>query len=348
MTPRTLMLVSAAAQPPLRREVAEGHRPRPEYLLLEAEYGVELFDWSRLPRADGSRSPARSLIHSAAAMRKLDGHDVVFSDGEHVGVPMAMAMRVLGERRPHLVIGHHLTARGKAPLIKALGAHRGMTRVLVHSRRQRELVSRRAGIPPAKVDYVPYGVDTAFWTPAASATGTEPLVVSAGREHRDFATLAAACEQLPVRVFVASGSVHSPAASSAVPQRWPANFESGFAGYADLRDLYRRASVVVVPLLETDFQAGVTTVLEAMAAGKPVVVTSTSGQSDVIVDGETGVFVRPEDPIAMRDAIRRLLDSPDERLRLGANAREAVATQFAVEAYAGRLAEHLAEVASAN
>jgi glycosyltransferase involved in cell wall biosynthesis len=146
-------------------------------------------------------------------------------------------------------------------------------------------------------------------------------------------------------VFVAAGSVHSPAASSRNPIDWPSNFQHGFAGYRELRDLYSRASVVVVPLVETDFQAGVTTVLEAMAMGKAVIVSATKGQSGVVHDGLTGITVSPGDAAELGDAVRYLLENPAERRRLGWSAREAIVDGYSVEAYAGRLAGHLADLA---
>ena len=343
---RVLMLVSAAADAWLRQQVAEGVRPRPEYLLLEADHGVELLDWSKLPGPSRGRSSWRSAVHVAAALRRLDHHDVVFSDGEHVGIPLALALGAFGISTPHLVIGHHLTTRAKAPLIRNLRAHQGMTQILVHSSYQRELAHRELGVPAAKLDYVPYYADTQFWCPTGAAE--EPSVVSAGREHRDYATLAEACGDLQARVFVAAGSIHSPAATSRNPVEWPSNFEHGFADYRKLRDLYARASVVVVPLVETDFQAGVTTVLEAMAMGKAVVVTTTKGQSEVVRDGVTGIKVPPGDAAALRNAIRYLLDTPHERRRMGRAAREAVIDGYSVEAYARRLAGHIADLALAN
>jgi glycosyltransferase involved in cell wall biosynthesis len=340
------MLVSAAVDDRLRREVADGARPRPEYLLLESDHGVELLDWSRLPGPGRGRSSWRSAVHVAAALRALDHHEVIFSDGEHVGIPLALALRTLGNSTPHLMIGHHLSTRTKAPLIHHLRAHLGMTRILVHSSRQRELAHRDLGIPAAKLAYVPYYADTEFWCPTGAPE--EPLVVAAGREHRDYATLAEACAGLPANVFVAAGSVHSPASSSRNPVGWPSNFEHGFAGYQKLRDLYERASVVVVPLVESDFQAGITTMLEAMAMGKPVVATATRGLSGVLRDGVTGISVPPGDAAGLREAVRSLLRSPAERRRLGDAARAAVIENYSAEAYAGRLAAHLADLAVAS
>ena len=84
------MLVSARADAGLRDDVREGRRPCPEYLRLEERHGVELLDWSRLGPGAAGRTARLSMSHAAAALRRLGGLDAVFSDGEHVGVPLAL------------------------------------------------------------------------------------------------------------------------------------------------------------------------------------------------------------------------------------------------------------------
>jgi glycosyltransferase involved in cell wall biosynthesis len=342
---RFLMLVSARADAALRAEVARGSRPCPEYLRLEERHGIELLDWSRLgPEATG-RSVRLSTAHARAALRRLHEFDAVFSDGEHVGVPLALAMRLRGPARPHLMLGHHLTTPAKRRVFRVLRPQARITRVIVHSRRQLDLATRELGIRHSQIAFVPYFADTDFWRPGRGSDGEEHLVVAVGREHRDYATMAAACGSLDVRAFVAAGSLHSPAARQDKPLRWPANFEVGFADQPALRTWYGRAAVVVVPLVPTEFQAGVTTILEAMAMGRPVVVSATAGQRDIVQDGVTGVMVPPGDARALEEEVRRLLGDPAERRRLGANAREAAVSEFSLDAYTDRLAAHLHEIA---
>lgn len=342
------MLVSARADERLRTAVREGRRPCPEYLRLEERHGIELLDWSRLSPDATGRSGRLSMSHALAALRRLDGVDAVFSDGEHVGVPLALAMRARGRRTPHLVLGHHLTTGAKRRVFRLLRPQARMSRVLVHSRRQLDLAAVQLGIPLARLAYVPYAADTGFWSPrpAAEPSDERPLIVACGREHRDYATLAAACGDLPVRIRVAAGSLFSPSAREDRPDAWPANFDVGFAEPLALRDLYARAAVVAVPLVPTDFQAGVTVIVEAMAMGKALVVSATDGQRDVIEDGVTGVMVPPGDAGTLRDAIARLIADPAERRRLGANARDAAVARFGLDAYADGLARHLAEISA--
>lgn len=339
-----LMLVSAAVDTSLRNAVESGLRPRPEYLLLERDHGVELLDWSRLPGTQRGRSAWSSAVHAAAALRIAGRHEAVLSDGEHVGIPLSIGMHALGTVTPHLVIGHHLTTAAKKRMFRQFHAHRGMSRILVHSHLQAEMAQRDLGIPAEKLCHVAYYADTDFWRPSGSSE--ERLVVAAGREHRDYATLAEACGGIDADVLVAAGSVHSPAATSREPTAWPANFKRGFADYRALREMYSRAGVVVVPLVDTDFQAGITTLLEAMSMEKAVVVTTTRGLDQVVLDGVTGIQVAPGDAAQLRDAVSYLLDSPQTRRRLGAAARESVVALYSAEMFADRVAEHLAQLAN--
>jgi glycosyltransferase involved in cell wall biosynthesis len=340
--PRSLMLVSAPADEGFRRLVRDGVRPRPEYLRLEDE-GVELLDWSRLTPPVTRRTWLGSVRHARAALRRLEGFDVVFSDGEPVAVPLALSLMRRRMEMPHLVLGHRLTARHKRPFFTTLKSHRAMTRILVHSTHQLSAIPKELGVPAEKLALLPYFADGGFWKPHRLAE--ERLLVSAGREHRDYGTLVAACRQLNASVFIADGSVHTPGARHRGPSVWPANVRAGFADYVQLREAYAKAAVVAIPLVENDFQAGVTTLLEAMAMGKAIVVSSTSGQKDVIEDGLTGITVPPGRPEPLREAIRFLLDHPRERRRLGHNARAAFEAQFTLDLYVARLLRHMDEIA---
>jgi glycosyltransferase involved in cell wall biosynthesis len=251
-------------------------------------------------------------------------------------------MRASRRDTPHLMLGHHLTTASKRRVFRLLRPQTRITRILVHSRRQLALAETELGVPKDKLRFVPYFADTCFWAP--QTVEEEALVVAAGREHRDYATLAAACAHLPARVFVAAGSLFSPDAHHSQPDAWPENFSVGSADHVELRQWYARASVVAVPLVPTDFQAGVTTLLEAMAMGKAVVVTATHGQRDIVQDGVTGLMVPPGNAVALREAIALLVGDPRERARLGANAREMAARWYSLDAYTDELARHLGEI----
>jgi glycosyltransferase involved in cell wall biosynthesis len=151
--------------------------------------------------------------------------------------------------------------------------------------------------------------------------------------------------------------------------------EVGSFDYQRLRALYAQAALVVVPLEDVDFQAGVTTILEAMAMGKAVIVTRTRGQTDVANDRRAEVrgvtpawarrasllgelaaragvaiepnsfYVPPKDPHALRRAIIYLLEHPEERACLGAAGRQLVERLLTVEHFADRVAHVVGQAA---
>jgi glycosyltransferase involved in cell wall biosynthesis len=113
----------------------------------------------------------------------------------------------------------------------------------------------------------------------------------------------AATEGLP-RVIVGAGPVDVPEAVGFVPP-------------SQLGAYFERAAVVCVPSRREGYGM---VAREAMAHGRPVVATRVGGLADAIEDGEAGVLVEPD---GLRAAIERLLADPDERERLGRNARAA-------------------------
>jgi glycosyltransferase involved in cell wall biosynthesis len=102
----------------------------------------------------------------------------------------------------------------------------------------------------------------------------------------------------------------------------------GFVPPAALGPLYARAAVVACPSRREGFGFAC---LEAMAHGVPVVASAVGGLLDLVVDGETGLLVRPGDVSALRAALHRLLGDPELRRRLGEAARERALTHFSWE-----------------
>lgn len=118
----------------------------------------------------------------------------------------------------------------------------------------------------------------------------------------------------------------------------------GAMGQRELLDAYRRATVFALAcrVTTTGDRDGIPNVLmECMAAGTAVVSTAISGIPELVVDGETGLLVEPDDPHALAKAIARLLDDPELRASLQHEAAAAVASRFDGWSEARRLADLL-------
>ncbi len=101
----------------------------------------------------------------------------------------------------------------------------------------------------------------------------------------------------------------------------------GWVGEAEKAALLRRAAVFVLPSYAEGLPMSM---LEAMAAGMPVIGTPVGGIPEVVTDGLEGYLVPPGDIAALLVALKRLLDDASLRERMGQAAREKIASTFAV------------------
>ena len=108
---------------------------------------------------------------------------------------------------------------------------------------------------------------------------------------------------------------------------------------ADVRPSLAAMDVFVLP---SHAEGMSNALMEAMAAARPVVATAVGGNTEVVVDGKTGVLIPPADPAAIADAIAALLRDPDRAAGLGVAARDFVTRHFGARARVAEL-EHLYE-----
>lgn len=344
MTTPVLLTVSGTIPDDLRTAIASGRRPRADYVEMARAFDAELLDRSGALGATGTLGRLLQRVGADvplawACFTRAKRHRVVFTDGEQVGIPYA-ALSWLRRTRPrHVMIGHVLSPRKKALVHRLLRLQRRVDILVVYSSAQHRFAIDELGYRPDQVVLSTFMVDIEFWRPDhVTVTPRErPLICAVGQELRDYPTLVDAVRGLDVDVAIAAVSPWSTREDSSAGLDVPGNVAARGYDLFDLRQLYADAAFVVVPLQETDFQAGITTILEAMSMGKAVICTRTTGQDDTIVDDETGIYVQPGDIGELTGAIARLRDDPAEAARLGANGRRWVIEHADLDAYVARL-----------
>ena len=107
-----------------------------------------------------------------------------------------------------------------------------------------------------------------------------------------------------------------------------------FAGQRhDVPAILKEANLSVLPSLSEGLS---NSLLEAMAAGLPIVATDVGGNPGVVRDGETGILIPPRDPAALCRAMIQVLESPDLAKRFGKAGRERVIANFSLESMVRR------------
>jgi glycosyltransferase involved in cell wall biosynthesis len=225
-------------------------------------------------------------------------------------------------------------------------------RVLANSRAQHaELMSWK--VPSAKVDIVPSFVDTQLLQPPAPADtlaarrklgidAARPVLTTVARLSPNkghsylLQALTTIREQFPDILYLVSGEGDA---------AW--HGEGGFRGelerqtqalglsehvlflgyYPDLQTVLYAADLLVSPSLREGMQVSL---LEAMAAGLPIVATAIGGTPDAVEDGQTGLLVPPADAPALAQAVCALLGDRARMQRMGEAGRRRVEERFHV------------------
>lgn len=191
----------------------------------------------------------------------------------------------------------------------------------------RALVSAGA-VTRGQLELVPgSGVDLGVFHPGPEPPGP-PVVLFPGRllRHKGFFEFVEAARVLrsrgvPAR-FVLAGDVDAGNPSSVTREEVERLQHEGMVDWVghrlDMAEVLRQSHIVCLP----SYREGLSlALLEAAAAGIPVVTTDTPGCRDAVKPGLTGLVVPPRDGGAVADAVQRLLDAPAERRVMGERAR---------------------------
>jgi glycosyltransferase involved in cell wall biosynthesis len=113
------------------------------------------------------------------------------------------------------------------------------------------------------------------------------------------------------------------------------------------RDIPQLLSLMEIFVLPSLYEGFGIAILEAMAAGKPVVASTVGGIPEFVVPGESGLLVPPGDSVALAAAIRQLLAQPEQAKAMGGRGQEHVRKHYSMESVV-RQHEQLYEICAAQ
>lgn len=300
-----------------------------------------------------SRNPATELatLREVIALYRAERPDLV----QHVTVkPIlygSIAARLAGISRVvntfaglgYLFISSDTGARVLRPVVEALfrWALR-RTRVIVENSDDRAFLAGQAIADAAQISVVGgTGVDCADFAPQPFLDGA-PLTVLPSRLLWDkgvgeFVAAARTLRGQGVKARFALVGDTDPGNPSAIPratlEQWAHEGVVEWWGWRDdMQEVLRQAHIVCLPSYREGLPRAL---LEAGATGRPVVTTDAPGCREIVRDGDNGLLVPVRNAPALADALKRLIDDPALRAKMGARGRARVEREFSVERIVG-------------
>lgn len=317
------------------------HYDEPGIARLVAEAGRQGIPCHALPHP-GRRNLLAAILGFMKLLRRVDPS--IFHS--HLNWPLGCRHGILAARLsrvPKIVATAHLyfPLRGvRAARLKQSLQAAAVDKYIAVSSEVRDRLSADLAIAGSKIRVVRNGIELGGFAQAADPAArarlaggsARPLVLTAARLHsqKGHQYLLEAAARIPEALFLFAGDgperlhLEQQARELGVAER--VRFLGQQAGIAEL---LANCDLFVLPSL---YEGLPLTVLEAMAAAKPVIATAVGGTKEAVVDRVSGLLVPPGDPSSLAAAIARLLSDrrQAERLALAGNAR--VRQLFSAEA----------------
>lgn len=251
------------------------------------------------------------------------------------GVLAAWLTRVPAVATAHLYVASRLKWRTR-PILRLLRRIIAVSEeVKTHYARELHVPARRLAVVRNGIRLPPFVAPPNITLRADLIRGRpDYIVLTPARLHpqKGHEYLLAAAAQVPDATFVLAGDGPLRAELEARARKLGLADRCIFLGHrSDMLDLLAVSDLFVLPSL---FEGLPISVLEAMAAQRPVVATSIGGTDEVVIHGVTGLLVPPRDPATLAAAIRRLRADPVLAERLAAAGRERVEREFSAVAMA--------------
>lgn len=348
------------------RDAEEGQGPRLPYMYFvenAEKYGIDADVLSAsFTGPFGIWIPAKigGVLLAIRALFVLSRYDVVLTWYGPSTVVLA-ARILLRWKRPRIAVlawrPFDTKSRGARHFLKRLRTKILFSmadKILVVSSLQKEQFKRELGLEEDRIEFIPYAIDCGFFHSVGSAgrcpgSDAAPVLLMTGNADRDDNMILKAIKNERVRLKrVTSVSSVAKHVRECVEREGADNVELlQCVPYVQMRSLLAESSLVVLPIETTDQPAGLTSLLEAMSMGRPIVTTKGLSTADYVEEGETAILLEPSDDAASwTRTILELLGNQNKLDQLGLSARRRAKERFNLPVVAKQIAKAMRDLSS--
>lgn len=285
---------------------------------------------------------------AASVLHHLAGRPVVGVHAYFAHTPTAVAMQIARQLGVPYGFSMHAKDARKVPPTELNRRARGAACVIACNRD----VAGAITDPAAPVTILPHGVDLQRFQPTPLPAEPPIRLLAVGRlvEKKGFDLLlrAAATLAFPFTLEIIGDGPEQPHLLQLIATlglQAQITLHSGVT-HRELPAFYAAAHIVVVPSVvdrDGDRDGLPNVLLEALAAGRPVLASDVAAISSAVTDGESGLLTPSGDVGALASALNRLAAAPDLRRTLAHNGYRRVAQHFALHACTDRFCDFIAE-----
>ena len=335
-----------------REKMAAGRESIRQSLSFNVKYLKTLLDVGEIP-----------IVPSIGREIKRGGYDAVLLQEDYQPI-CHMAYLAAHRKKVPTVLSTERTyfPEGKKRIILDLFdatldgiVRRGATAYTAHCTAAKKFAEIDLHVPADRIKVINVGVDTSLFKPTAGETPLKDgdfkiLTVARLHPYKGLAYLIRAMEAVkkssPGTILYIMGRGTAASDLKALASSMKLNdvvrfVETPVPNY-EMPPVYSSADLYVQPSVVEPYGIAV---LEAMACGKPTICTRVGGMTDTVDEDNTGLLVKPADPLALSDAIIKLAGDPKAAEAMGRRARERAVEKFDWLVIAREYKELLDEIA---
>ena len=306
-----------------------------------------------------------SGVYKLYSLLHREQYDIIETFAHHANILAMPVAWITGT--PVRLASHHGWGEGLPPLLKRLHTlviNSKITDALVVVSRNSGIHAEKIeGIEPKKIIVIPNGIDfsqinsveqgnPSYLNKELRILPGSPIILCVGRlaipkGHKYLLeAIPMVLAKFPEAVFILAGDGPlRPELEQTITGLGIEHAVRLIGTRSDIPALLGLADIFALPSLSEGMPISM---LEAMGAGLPVVVTQVGGIGEVIEDGENGLIVSPAESDALGEAILCLLSNPDIRRKLGLSAKSLVEQEYNMENMGNRYKDLFHNLLEAN